>query len=129
MRQPLIEYRKIGLLATVIGNERIRVDSDGGLYYSRNSHAHKAGELWSESWQKVGRLDAVAVSDLLRAIRGSGVLALPPVTVDEAVEGGKREELLLLIDQSLQHYVVQNSDQPAFRKAVQLLWGALAGVV
>jgi len=129
MRQPLIEYRKIGLLATVIGNERIRVDPDGGLYYSRKSHAHQAGELWSERWQKVGRLDAVALGDLLEAIRGSGVLALPPVTVEEGVEGGKREELLLRIDQAVQHYVVENSDQPAFRKTVQLLWRALAGVV
>ena len=129
MSEPLIEYCKIGLLATTIGNERIRVDSDGGLYYSRNSHECMAGELWNGSWQQFGKLDAAAVHDLLQGIRESGVLVLPPVTVDEAVEGGKREELTLQIDAVMHRYVVQNSDQPAFRKVVQLLWGTFIEVV
>jgi len=129
MSEPLIEYHKIGLLATCIGNERIRVDAGGGLFYSRNSRECKAGELWSDGWQKVGRLDAVAVSTLLQAILGSGVLALPPITVDEGVEGGKREELMVMIDAVAHQFVVQNSDCSAFRKAVHLIWGTLAGVV
>lgn len=125
MAEYLIEYRKIGLLATCIGNERIRVDRDGGLYYSRNRHECKPGELWSDGWKQVGRLDSAAVRKLVQDIRDSGVLALPPSVIDDEFEGGKREELMLMIETVTHQYVVQNTDIPAFKKVVQLMWNTL----
>lgn len=123
MAETLVEYRKIGLLATCLGNERIRIGTDGGLYYSRNSQECELGELWSDGWKQIGRLDSLAVNELLQAIRGSGILVLSPTMVDNEVGGGKREELLLTIDTVTYRYVVQNSDSPPFRKVVRLLWG------
>jgi hypothetical protein len=128
MGEPLIEYRKIGLLATCIGNERIRVDAAGRLYHARNSRECDQGELWSSDWRQVGELDSADLDALLRAIRATGVLALPAEIVDEVAEGGRREELMVMIDAEAHRFVVQNSDHPAFRKAVQLIWGTLAGV-
>ena len=113
----------LGLLATCLGNERIRTDVDGGLYYSRNSCECELGELWSDGWKQIGRLDSLALHKLLRAIRESGILDLPPTMVDNEVGGGNREELLLTIDTVTYRYVVQNSDAPPFRKVVRLLWG------
>jgi hypothetical protein len=124
--ETLIEYRKIGLLATCIGNERIRIDTNGGLYYSRNSQECEFGELWSDGWKLLGRMDSLAVIKLVRAIRESGLLALSPTMVDEECEGGRREELLLVIDTVDHRYLVQNVDDPSFKKAVRLLWGVLA---
>ena len=125
MSEPLIEYRKIGLLATCIGNERIRLDADGGLYHARNTRECGECELWSDDWRKAGDLDAVDVERLLQEIRESGVLALPAATIDEAAEGGRREELVLRIDGAERRFAVQNCDVPPFRRAVQVLWGAL----
>jgi hypothetical protein len=129
MGEPLIEYRKIGLLATCIGNERIRIDADGSLHHARNRRECEPGGLWSSEWRQVGKLDAGDLEALLRAIRATGLLALPAEMVDEAAEGGRREELLVMIDAVAHRFVVQNSDHPAFRKAVQLIWGTLAGAV
>lgn len=123
MAESLIEYRKTGLLATCLGNERIRIGEDGGLYYSRNNQECELGELWSDGWKQIGRLDSLAVKKLVRAIRESGILALPPTMIDEDIEGGKREELLLTIDTVTYRYVVQNSDVPPFKNVVRLLWG------
>lgn len=125
MNRTLIEYRKIGLLPTCIGNERIRIDMDGKRYYARNSHECEEGEPWSAEWQQTGVLDVSAMEALLRDIKESGVLTLPVVMTDESVEGGKREELFLWIDAAEHHFVMQNYDSPVFRKVIQLLWGVL----
>ena len=126
MAESLIEYRKIGLLATCIGNERIRIDTDGGLYFSRNSRECLPGEIWSEDWRLVRRLDIAAVDKLVQDIKDSGVLELPPTMVDEEYEGGRREELMVVVDTVTHRYLVQDTDHPEFKVAVRSLWGILA---
>ena len=126
---PLIEYRKIGLLSTCIGNERIRVDTEGKLYHARNHHECTPGEFWSDEWKLVGELDNATLATLVKDIKESGVLSLPPATTDEVTEGGKREELFLMIDEVEQCYVVQNCDQPVLKTVIELLWGAEENLV
>jgi hypothetical protein len=116
-----LEYRMIGLLPTCIGNERIRLEPDGQVYHSRNTRECDDGQLWSSELRPVGRLEVTVVAALLQQIRSSGVLALPAESVAETVEGGKREELDLTLDDAERHFVVQNMYLPAFREAVRAL--------
>ena len=128
MAGPVIEYHRIGLLATCRGNERIRIMADGRIDHGVNSRECEAGVLWSSDWQEAGRLDHEAMARLLAAVRHSGLLALPPSMIDEDAEGGRREELRVSLDGADHFYVVQNRDPPALRQVVRLLWDALAVV-
>jgi hypothetical protein len=122
----IIEYQRIGLLPTCLGNERLRILADGRVDHSVNSRECEAGGRWSSNWQEAGRLDGTALARLLAAISDSGLLSLPPAMIDEDVDGGKREELRLHIDGADHCFVVQNCDPPALRAVVRLLWDALA---
>ena len=126
MTAPVIEYQRIGLLPTCLGNERIRIMADGRIEHGVNSRECEAGELWSSGWQEAGRLDGTALVRLRAAISDSGVLALPPTMIDEDVDGGKHEELRISMDGADHCFVVQNCDPPALRAVVRLLWDALA---
>jgi hypothetical protein len=123
---PVIEYQRIGLLPTCVGNERIRILADGGIEHSVNIRECEPGELWSSGWQQKGRLDDAALARLRAAIRQSGLLALPRAMIDEDVDGGKREELRVSIDGADHCFIAQNCDPPALRAVVRLLWDALA---
>ena len=46
--------------------------------------------------------------------------------VDETVEGGRRDELDLMLDEQEFGFMMQNCEQGAFRATVKLLRGALA---
>lgn len=120
-----IEYRRIGLLASCIGNERIRIARDGSVSHSRNSIECEEGKPWSDSWHGLGRLGAAAMTQLAQQIVDSGVLELPPESIAETAEGGKREEMEVSLDEREYHFVVQNADPPAFRTVVTLLWGVM----
>ncbi len=122
----VVEYRKIGLLGTCIGNERIRLADDGRVYHSRNTRECQAGEPWSADWQLVGTLKPTELAELAHELRRSGLLQLPPVSVDDAAHDGKREELDIAIDGASQRFVVQNVEVAEFRRAVRELWGAVA---
>lgn len=126
MAEVVIEYQRIGLLPTCLGNERLRILADGVIEHSVNSRECEAGELWSSDWQEAGRLDGTALVRLRAAISDSGLLVLPPAMIDEDVDGGKREELRVSIDGADHCFVAQNSDPPALRAVVRLLWDALA---
>ncbi len=119
-----IEYRRIGRLATCVGNERIRVSDAGDVYHSRNSGPCGPGRLWNDDWQHLGRLDAEARSGLRQAIVESGILGSPAESIDESAEGGTREEIDLTLDRREHRFVVQNRENPAFRTVVTVLWGA-----
>lgn len=121
-----IEYRKIGLLPTRLGNERIRITADGRVYHSRNTREGDKTELWTADWRAVGQLEAVAMLDLAREIAGSHVLSLPPESIDQTAEGGQREEMDVTLNDQTRRVVVQNTNPPAFRRAVTLLWGAVS---
>lgn len=126
MARLAIEYRKIGQLATCIGNERIRVAADGRVSFSRNTTECEQGRQWSAEWRAAGQLASTALTELAREIGGSGLLAMVPESIAETAEGGKREEIDVTIDDAAYHFVVQNADRPAFRHVVRLLWGALS---
>ena len=126
MADVVIEYQRIGLLPTCLGNERIRILADGGIEHGANSLECEAGERWSSDWQEAGRLDDAALARLLAAIRQSGLLALPPTMIDEDAEDGRREELRIHIDGADHCFAAQNCDPPALRAVVRLLWDALA---
>lgn len=119
-----IEYRRIGRLATCVGNERIRVTDAGEVYYSRNSGPCAPGRVWLDEWQPLGRLGPGAHSDLQRAVVESGILDSPAESIDESAEGGSREEIDLTLDGRERRYVVQNLESKAFRAVVAALWDA-----
>jgi hypothetical protein len=120
-----IEYRRIGLLASCIGNERIRIARDGSIAHSRNSIECEKGQIWSDGWHRVGQLGAASMTQLAQQIVSSGVLELPPESITESAEGGRREEMDVCLDEREYHFVVQNADSPAFRTVVALLWGVV----
>jgi hypothetical protein len=120
-----IEYRLISLFPTCVGNERIRITDDGEVSHSRNTVECERGERWSASWRTVGRLDPRAAARLTQEIVGTGLLDLPPQSIDESAQGGKREEIDLTIDRDERHFVAQNTDPQPFRAVVTLLWGVL----
>jgi len=125
METPLIEYRRIGLHPTCIGNERIRLEGDGRLYYAKNSRECAEGQRWSDEWRFVGRVGASALAAFLTSINESGVVNLPESTVDASAEGGKREELDVCIDGAVYRCSLENAEHPAFSDVVRRLRGLL----
>ena len=121
----MLEYRRLRRLPTCIGNERIRIASNGDVSHSRNSVECEADAAWSTPWRPVGRLDAAALARLTRQIVDTGILGGEAASIDEAAEGGTREELDLSIDGRDYHFVAENTDPAPFRAVVTLLWGVL----
>lgn len=123
-----VEYRSIGRLPTCVGNERIRIHSDGEVSHSRNTVECDPGSAWSAPWRSAGRIDAAAMARLSRQIVETGVLGLSPQTIDQQAQGGRREELDLSIDGRDYRFVAENTDPPPFRAVVTLLWDVLFGL-
>jgi|GEM_PF-1788745 len=121
-----LELRRISLGSSCIGNERVRIDCDGRVGFSRNERECAPDEAWTGSWQQLGVLDSLELRELGEAIRRSGVLDLPALTIDESVEGGKRVELDLRIGPDQRHLAVQNAPCPAFEAIVQRVLQAVA---
>ena len=124
MSQLVVEYRKIGLLPTCIGNERIRV-AGSRVSYARNTRECEPDERWSDEWRIIGELTADAAAALAAEIRDSGLLRSRPESIDDTAEGGKREEISLTIDDVTYEFVVQNTEHAEFRRAVRALYGAI----
>jgi hypothetical protein len=120
-----IEYRRIGLLPTCLGNERIRIASDRMVSHARNIVECENDERWSAPWRLVGRLDAAAVMRLTQQIIDTGILGIEPASIDETAEGGTREEMDIAIAEREYRFVVENTDPPPFRAVVKLLWGVM----
>jgi hypothetical protein len=120
-----VEYRRLGRLPTCIGNERIRVASNGDVAHSRNTVECETDAAWSAPWRLVGRLDAAAVTQLGQQIIDTGILGVEPESIDETAEGGTREEMDIAIDGRDYHFVAENTDRPPFRAVVKLLWGVM----
>ena len=120
-----LEYRRLGRLPTCIGNERIRIASDGDVSHSRNSVECDDNAAWSTPWRVAGRLDAAALTRLTQQIIDTGILGLEAASIDETAEGGTREELDLTIDGREYRFVAENTDPPSFRAVVRLLWGVM----
>ena len=77
-------------------------------------------------YRRIGLLDVAVMAQLRQTIEGNGLLSLPSKMVDETFEGGRREELYLMLDEGEFGFVMQNCEQGAFRATVKLLRGALA---
>ena len=120
-----LEYRRIGRLPTCIGNERIRITSDGEVSHSRNTLECESDTAWSAPWRPVGRLDAAAVTRIRQQIIDTGILGVEPESIDESAEGGTREELDIELDDREYRFVAENTDPPPFRAVVKLLWGVM----
>jgi hypothetical protein len=120
-----LEYRRIGRLPTCIGNERIRISSDGEVSHSRNTVECESEAEWSASWRTAGRLDATAMARLTQQIIDTGILGLEPESIDESAEGGTREEMEIALGEKEYRFVAENTDPPPFRAVVKLLWGVM----
>ena len=125
MENPLVEYRRIGLHPTCIGNERIRLEADGRLSYAKNTRECVEGQLWSDELHFLGRIGADALAALIDTIKSSGVIDLPETMVDPSAEGGKREELDLFIDGVMHGRILENTEHPAFSAVVRHLRGIM----
>lgn len=128
MAPPLVEYRCISRHPTCIGNERIRLETDGRLYWSQNSRECDEGQLWSAEWQYQGRVGEEALQALMHRIRETAVLNVPEKSVNSETEGGKREELELYINGKIHRYRLENTTCPAFSAVVHHLYGLMATV-
>ena len=120
-----IEYRRIGLLPTCLGNERIRIARDSMVSHARNTVECENGERWSAPWRDIGRLDPTAVTLLEQQIVDTGILGIEPESIDESTEGGTREEMDIAIGEREYHFVAENTAPPPFRAVVKLLWGVV----
>lgn len=116
-----LEYRSIGLHPTCIGNERLRIGDDGALDYTRNTRECAKAEVWTNDWKRLGVLSATTLVRVEQALADSGLFALPETIIDEAAEGGTRQELDLRIGERECHLVVQNAPCPGFEAFVRLL--------
>ena len=123
-----IEYRRIGLLPTCLGNERIRIAGDGLVSHARNTVECDNGERWSAPWRPVGTLQASDMTRLTQQVVDTGIMGLEPESIDESAEGGTREELDIALDGRDYRFVVENTDPPPFRAVVKLLWGVMFGL-
>lgn len=117
----VLEYRRIGLHPTCIGNDRIRIAADGALDYARNDRECGPGQQWTGDWQHLGLLDEAGLARIRQVAVAGGVLDLPDAVIDEAVEGGAREELDLWLAGRERHLVVQNAPCPPFQAFARML--------
>lgn len=124
----LVEYRCISRHPTCIGNERIRLERDGRLYWAQNSRECDEGQLWSAEWQYQGRVGGLELQAFMRLIQETGVLNLPEHSVDPDTEGGKREELELQINGKIHRCRLENTTYPAYSAVVHHLYGLMATV-
>ena len=123
-----IEYRRIGRLPTCLGNERIRIGSDGLVSHARNTVECDNGERWSAPWRPVGTLEPAAMAGLTQQVVDTGILGLEPESIDETTEGGTREEMDIALDGREYRFVAENTDPRPFRAVVKLLWGVMFGL-
>lgn len=117
-----IEYRRIGLLATSIGNERIRVDTSGRVFHSRNRAECHEGSQWCDDWEDVGELDRSQIEALWQAIDQTGILSVENAQIATDVEGGRREELEISYDGKNMVIVVQNIDCYELEELIRYLY-------
>jgi len=120
-----IEFRSITKFPTCRGNQRIKVDDQGGLYQMTNDADCPAGSAWTKPYptQPGYQLSDDERARLGTLIETSGVLDLPPVSTDpkKAPTDGHREELE--IDFGGRHVVVavEHTDVAAFSRVRQAL--------
>ncbi|HET7500447.1 MAG TPA: hypothetical protein VFK02_05570 [Kofleriaceae bacterium] len=119
-----IEYRSRTHFPTCRGNQRIKVDAQGGLFAQTNDRDCPTTDGWSAPYGAPRfTLTADERARLARVITDSGVLALPPLTTDPkaASTDGHRDELE--IDVSGRHVVVavDQTTVPAFAQVRQAL--------
>jgi len=85
----------------------------------------EADAAWSAPWRPVGRLETAALTRLTQQIIDTGIRWVEPESIDEAAEGGTREELDIAIAEGEYRFVAENTDPPPFRAVVKLLWGVM----
>lgn len=125
MSSPLIEYRRISLHPTCIGNERIRLETDGRIYHAKNSRECEEGQLWSAGWQYKGKVDANVLAAFIDLVASSSLIDLPEIMGDSSVEDGSREELAVSMAGVSYCRRLHNAEHPAFRLVVRQLRGVL----
>lgn len=100
-----VEYRSRGRFPTCRGNERIRVDAQGGVFQQVNDRDCDKRDGWSAPYGAPRTtLSTDDRAKLAHVIETSGVLDLPPVTSRDTASDGRREELE--IDIAGRHVVV-----------------------
>ena len=125
MPEYVIEYHKKNLLPTCLGNERIQIDANGKVFYSRNSRECDEDEVWSDPLTEVSQLNAAQLRKLMAEIKTSGVMKMPVQLIDDTAEGGMREELSIVIDDKKKYFTLQNSDHAGFKKAIRKLYACM----
>ncbi|MFH7319968.1 hypothetical protein ACHHRT_05055 [Desulfurivibrio sp. D14AmB] len=124
-----IEYRRLGLLPTCLGNEALRVSGDGEIRHRKNHRECETDQLWSEPWRLIGRLEQEHLADLWQAVAATESLA--PLTAlaedEEDEEDGGYEELLIVEKESTRRYLMRDfARRPVLAEVARRLWDALA---
>jgi len=121
-----VEYRQISKFPTCLGNRRIKVDADAGVYLAVNATECPRGERWSAPYPAT---PARTLSDaerqhLLDVIRESGFLELAARYANDDRDDGYVEEIDVTIAGTRHSVVVDNVDQPPFMKVRRALVSA-----
>jgi hypothetical protein len=117
-----VEYRSRGHFPTCRGNERIRVDAQGGVFHQLNDRDCDSADGWSAPYGAPRlTLSADERAKLASVIQTSGVLDLPPETADGARSDGRREELEIDIAGRRVVVAVDRTTVPAFTQVRQAL--------
>ncbi len=114
--EPLqVEYRLVSLSPTCVGNHRLRVDADGGVYHAVNQEScPDRATPWSAPYPTAPSrtLDAAQRSRLVRLVRG-GFFDLQPSYANSLASGGFYEEIELSLGARRHRVQVRNTERPA----------------
>jgi len=108
-----VEYRRIQAMSCQ-GNQRVRIDPDGGLFVDVVTRDCPPGADWDGPWptQPARTLDAAERARLRDLITASGFFGLPP-RVEAPGHDGYRDELDVAVGGRRHSVTVERVEAPA----------------
>ena len=118
-----VEYRQISKFPTCRNNRRIKIDERGNVFSAVNQTECARGKRWSTPYpaQPVRTLDLAARQRIADAIRDSGFFDLKPRYARDDRDDGYLEEIDATLGGKRHSVVVDNTDEPHFRRVRQAL--------
>lgn len=112
-----VEYRRVSLSQTCLGNWKVRVDDAGNVFYARNTEPCPDGGNWSAEYpaEPQRTLGTWQLWRFRRAIPVKDLLALPEHVTDpnKAAMGGSQEQVHIVLDGNDHEVVFENVSHPA----------------
>lgn len=120
-----VELRRITKHPTCLGNERIKVDDQGGVVSAINQAECAPGTAWSTPYPAAPRyrLTTAERNQLGTLLQTSGAMDLPPLSTDpaKATADGLREELDIVVGARHAVVAIENTEVAAFSRVRQAM--------